>query len=295
LLGNNFSGISDTFTEPPDVASAAGPFQIVASSNFIINTLDKTGNLQGSQDFESFFSPLGSPSAWFLFDPVVQYDPYIGRFWLVVTARNDSTSQADLLIAMSQNSDVRFGWSMWFVYITQDGSNPSGNWCDYPHLGLDTNAIYVTCNQFSFSTVFQYAKIRMMLKSQFLNNTCCQWFDHWNIHEGSNNDIAFTIQPAMMRQAASNSGEFFIDAQGSGGSGSTLEVYHIPDPVNNPAELDKSSIGTTSYSPAPSAQQPSGVTGLDTGDARLLYATYEGGHLSTGQNSSCGSNSCAAF
>ena len=295
LLGNNFSGISDTFTEPPDVASAAGPFQIVASSNFIINTLDKTGNLQGSQDFESFFSPLGSPSAWFLFDPVVQYDPYIGRFWFVVTARNDSTSQANLLIAMSQNSDVRFGWSMWFVDITQDGSNPSDNWCDYPHLGLDTNAIYVTCNQFSFSTVFQYAKIRMMLKSQFLNNTCCQWFDHWNIHEGSNNDIAFTIQPAMMRQASSNSGEFFIDAQGSGGSGSTLEVYHIPDPVNNPAELDKSSVGTTSYSPAPSAQQPSGVTGLDTGDARLLYATYDGGHLSTGQNSSCGSNSCAAF
>ena len=295
FLGNNFSGISDTGTEPPDVASAAGPFQIVASSNFIFNTFDKNGNLQSSQDFESFFSPLGNPATWFLFDPVVQYDPYIGRFWFVVTARNDSTGQADLLIAMSQDSDLRFGWSMWFVDITQDGSNPSSNWCDYPHLGLDTNAIYMTCNQFNFSDVFQYTKIRMMLKAQFLNNTCCQWFDHWNIHEGSNNGLAFTIQPAMMRQAAGNSGEFLIDAQGEGGSGSTLEVYHIPDPVNNPAELDKSSINTTGYSPAPSAQQPSGVTGLDTGDARLLYATYEAGHLSAGQNSNCGSNSCAAF
>jgi Bacterial Ig-like domain (group 3) len=294
FLGNLFGGVGDTGTEPPDVASAAGPFQIVASANFVINAFDKNGNLQASQDFASFFAPLGDPSTWFLFDPVVQYDPYIGRFWLAVAAQNDSTKQSDLLIAMSRDSDLRFGWTLWSVDMTQDGSNPTNNWCDYPHLGLDTNAIYMTCNQFAFGGNFQYAKIRLMLKNQFLNNTCCQWFDHWNIHD-SDNGLSFTIQPAMMRLASGNSGEYLIDAQGEGGSGSTLEVLHIPDPVNNPGELDKSSIGTTGYAPAPSARQPFGAPGIDTGDARLLFATYEFGHLSVGQDSNCGGSSCAAF
>jgi hypothetical protein len=295
-LSNVFVGVNDTGTEPPDVASAAGPYQIFAASNFVANAYDKNGNLQASQDFSSFFSPLGDPSTWFLFDPVVQYDPNIGRFWFVVTAQNSSTNQADLLIAMSADPDLRFGWFEWWVDITQDGSNATSNWCDYPHLGLDANAIYMTCNQFQFGGGFQYAKIRMMLKNQFLNNTCCQWYDHWNLKEGFLNlSTSFTVQPAVMHFPRSSDGEFFADAQGGGGSGSTLQIWHIPDPVNNPGELDSSSIGTTNYAPAPSATQPSGVTGIDTGDARLLLATWEFGHLSVGQNSSCGSNSCTAF
>jgi hypothetical protein len=296
FLGNLFGGVGDTGTEPPDVASAAGPFQIVASANFVINTYDKTGNLQGSQTFSDFFSPLGDPSTWFLFDPVVQYDPYIGRFWFVVTARNDDTQKSDLLIAMSRDPDLRFGWSLWWVDITQDGSNQTNNWCDYPHLGLDTNAIYMTCNQFQFGGGFQYAKIRLMLKNQFLNNSCCQWFDHWDMREGFLNLFeAFGFQPAMMRLASSNSGEYFVHAEGQGGSGSTLDVWHIPDPVNNPGELDVNTIGTSDYAPAPGARQPFGVTNIDTGDARLLSATSEFGHVSVSQNSNCGGSSCAAF
>jgi Bacterial Ig-like domain (group 3) len=295
-LSNSFEGVGDTGTEPPDVASAAGPYQIVATSNFVVNTFDKNGNLQSSQDFSSFFSPLGNPSTWFLFDPIVQYDPYIGRFWLIVSAQNTSTNQSDILIGLSADSDVRFGWIEWWVDMTQDGTNATSNWCDYPHLGYDTNAIYMTCNQFQFGGGFQYAKIRMMLKNQFLNNTCCQWYDHWNLKEGFlNTSTSFTVQPAVMRLAPGTSGEFFADSQGGGGSGSTLQIWQIPDPVNNPQTLNSSSIGITNYAPAPAATQPFGVTGIDTGDARLLFATYEFGHLSVGQNSSCGSNSCSAF
>jgi hypothetical protein len=296
FLGNTFGGVGDTGTEPPDVASAAGPFQLVATSNFVINTFDKNGNLQGSQDFASFFAPLGDPSTWFLFDPVVQYDPYIGRFWLVVAAQNDATNQSDLLIAMSANADLRFGWSLWWVDLTQDGSNHTNHWCDFPHLGLDTNAIYMTCNQFEFGGGFQYAKIRLMLKSQFLNNTCCQWFDHWDMREGFLNlTSSMSFQPAVMRLSSGNNGEFLIDAEGQGGSGSTLDVWHIPDPVNNPGQLDVSDIDTSGYAPAAGARQPFGITNIDTGDARLQYATYEFGHLSTGQTSNCGGSACAAF
>src|SRR5207244_775041 len=57
--------------------------------------------------------------------------------------------------------------------------------------------------------------------------------------------------------------------------------------------------GVFGYGSAPLAAQPNGVTGLDTGGTRVLYAIYQFGHLSFGQNTSCantGANhACAAF
>ena len=294
-----FEGVGDTGSEPPDVAMAVGPNQIVAAANSVVNTWDKTGTMLGSQTFSSFFSPLGSFSGWFLFDPVVTYDDYISRFWVSVTARNDTSNQSVVLIGLSSAQDPTAGWELWSVDFTVDGSNHTSNWCDYPHMGYDSQAIYITCNQFNFPAstgTFQYAKIRLMNKSQFLNNTCCSWFDQWNLKEGFLNlSTSFTVQPAVMRNAANSDGEFLVDAQGGGGSNSTLQVWHFPDPIGNPGQLDSSSINVTQYGPAPAAQQPNSVTGIDTGDARLLFANWQAGHLSTGQTTSCNNRSCAAF
>lgn len=297
---SDFVGVSDTGTEPPDVAMAAGPNQIVAAANMVVNTWDKNGTLLGSQAFSSFFAPVGAPASWFIFDPVVTFDNYINRFWLVATASDDSTNKSVVLIALSASQDpAPGGWVFWTTDFTLDGTSHSNNWCDYPHLGYDTQAIYISCNQFNFpsgSGSFQYAKVRLMNKSQFLNDTCCSWWDHWNLKEGSFNlSTSFAVQPAVMRHAADSDGEFLIDAQGGGGSGSDLQVWHFPNPIGNPDQLDSASISVSDYSPAPGATQPMGVTPIDTGDTRLLFANWQAGHLSTGQTSSCGSSGCAAF
>ena len=298
---NDFFGINDTGSEPPDVAMAAGPNQIVAAANAVVDTFDKTGTRMGSQTFSSFFAPVGIPASWFIFDPVVTFDSYINRFWVIATARDDSSNGSMILIALSANQDPSpSGWLFWAVDFTQDGSSHTNNWCDYPHLGYDTRAIYITCNQFSFPSPgsFQYAKVRLMNKSQFLNDTCCSWWDHWNLKEGFLNlSTSFTVQPAVMRHAADSDGEFLVDAQGGGGSGGTLQVWHFPDPIGNPSQLDSASADVSDYSPAPAANQPFGAPGIDTGDARLLFANWQAGHLSTGQNSSCGdlNRSCGAF
>ncbi len=296
---NFFEGVPDTNSEPPDVAMAVGPNLIVAAANSVVNTFDKTGDLFGSQSFSSFFAaPLGL-SNWFLFDPVVLYDPYISRFWLTVTARNDTSNGSLVLIALSSAQDPTAGWELFPVDFTVDGSSPSSNWCDYPHIGYDSQALYISCNQISFpasSGSSQYAKIRLMNKSQFLNNTCCSWYDHWNLKEGFLNlSTSYSVQPAAMRNASNSDGEFLVDAQGGGGSNNTLQVWHFPDPIGNPGQLDSASINVTNYAPAPGGQQPNGVTKIDTGDARLLFANWQAGHLSTGQNTSCNNRSCAAF
>jgi len=297
---SDFVGVNDTNSEPPDVAMAAGPNQILAAANSVVNTWDKTGTLLSSQTFSSFFSALPEYASWFIYDPVVTYDDYINRFWLIATALNDSSKGSVVLIALSSSQDPSpGGWDMWAVDFTVDGSSGTNNWCDYPHVGYDAQAIYISCNQFEFpssSGSFQYAKVRLMNKAQFLNDTCCSWWDHWNLKEGTFNlHTSMTVQPAVMRNASPSDGEFLIDAQGGGGSGSTLQVWHFPNPIGNPGQLDDGNVSVTGYAPAPAAQQPFGTTGLDTGDARLLFANWQAGHLSTGQTTSCNNRSCAAF
>lgn len=235
-----------------------------------------------------------------IFDPVVHYDEYLKRFWLICAA-NDGSQHSEVLIALSNDSDTTFGWSLFSVDMTQDGSNQTSNWCDYPNLGIDTQAIYISCNMFSLpvnsSSSFQYAKVRIMAKSQFVKDTCCSWHDQWN--------MPFTLQPAVMHHAKDSDGEFLVDSAGNQGSdvqvsggggdtGDTLDVWHFPDPLGNPSQLDQTTASVSAYGPAPSAREP-GSNLLDTGDARLLSAIWQDGHLTSTQNTLCSNNACAAF
>ena len=300
---SSFPGIGDDGPFPPDVAMAAGPNEVVIATNTVVNVFDKLGNLLGSSQFggkSGFYKKLGviAGSSWKIFDPVVHYDDYIKRFWLVTAAFDNATSQSDILVALSNSPDATSGWSLFTVNITLDGSSPSGNWCDFPQFGFDTQALYFSCDMFSFpanSGPFQYGKVRIMSKSQFQKGTCCNWYDQWN--------LPWVVQPAIMLKAKDSDGEYLVDAAsnndsdsqtGGGDSGDTLDVWHFPDPLGNPSEMDQTTVSVSGYYTPPSAYQP-GPNLIDTGDARLLSAVWQDGHLSTTQTTLCGSNACAAF
>ena len=281
---------------PPDITVAAGPNQLVVASNLVVATFDKLGNLLGSSALggsTGFFKQLAPNfgsfgTGWLIFDPVVHFDEYLKRFWLTAGALNNSTSQSLVLIALSHSSDATDGWSLSTVDMTLDGSSSTSHACDYPHLGFDTQAIYITCNMFDFplggtGNNFDYGKVRVLAKKQFLSHTCCSWFDQWNLPE--------TVQPAIMHHAKNSDGEYLVDASGeSGGSGDGLDVYHFPDPINNPSELDQTSVSVGGYYTPPGAPQPGGAQQgplIDTGDARLQFAIWQAGNLASGQNSLC--------
>lgn len=306
--GKNFAGFGDTGYFPPDGGIAAGPYQVVEVVNSSINVYDKNGNLLSSQTLNNFFSGLGTPGSDFLYDPSIYYDQGTGRFWVLATSDHDSPNRSNHLIGVSFASDVTQGWLIYALDATVDGGNSSGNWCDYPHMGMDADAIYISCNQFSFPTSnasFQYAKVRVITKDQFINDACCGWWDFWNLKEGFLNlSTSFTVRPALERWVGFGAGDFWVDAEGSGGSGDTLKVWQLTnatdccDGSSNGPTLNGNEQGVGSYDSAPAAAQPNGVTGLDTGGTRILYATYQFGHLSVGQTISCsngGTHACAAF
>lgn len=283
---------------PPDVTMAAGPNNLLTASNGRVKVFTKDGTVQSSQSLDDFFGTTDS------FDPWAVYDPYIQRFWLfAVNQINPSTST--YLIALSNSSDATAGFHFFTLDARAFGNTIVNDWCDYPKLGIDSQAIYLTCNMFSLpndaTSTFQTSKIRVMIKSQFVNDTCCSWWDFRNIDDGARR--AFTIQPAVMIGATDTNGEFLVAARGQGGRGSVHEVYQITNaqncclPTQTGPDFAQAARSVGSYSAPPDATQPNGALEIDTGDTRLLYAFWQNGKLVSGQNFACGSPAlaCIAF
>jgi hypothetical protein len=309
----SFPGVGYTGFIPPDGGVAAGPFNVVSVVNSTIQVSDKNGNLLSSQTLANFFSGLPGATDG-PFDPSVVYDYDLGRFWVLTAAAHDAsasdpTNRSTLLVAVSNSSDVTSGgWSIFWMDATVNGNGSDGqsNACDYPHFGIDAQAIYFSCNMFSFpffssSSSFQYAKVRILTKSQFTGGGCCTWWDFWDLREGFLNlSKSFTVRPAIMHFAGAGDGDFWVNAEGDGNQ---LKVKHLTNAQNccngiGPT-LDDADQGVGSFSSPPGANQPGTTTTIDSGDDRLLFATWEYGHLSTGQTLTCnpgdGNHACLAF
>src|SRR5439155_7642797 len=103
---------------------------------------------------------------------------------------------------------------------------------------------YLTANMFCMPSAtlvcvipFQYAKLRVLTKQQFLSGSCCLWWDQWGLSEGPG--LAFksmSVQAAAMHAAAPSDGECLISAHGFGGyccvGGGLLETRRITHPEN---------------------------------------------------------------
>lgn len=308
-LGTSFLGVADSGWNPPDSQIAAGPNNVVASTNGAVNILDKRGNSLSSQTLVGFFSPLGAEHND-VFDPWVVYDPYLDRFWILAVSGR-TTGFNNIVIGLSNTQDATLGWTLWELDATVDGGTDTSNWCDYPKLGFDAQAIYVTCNMFQLNTTtnannFQYAKTRIMTKNQFVNNTGIFWWDTTQLREGNvgTGPFVFTLQPAQMFGASAADGEFLVDAQGRGGTGSTLDVWRITNAgecCNGDSvgpTLTYRSHGIRGYGPSDGARQPGSTTQINNGDSRLLYAVWKNGRLSTGHTVACSgtpTNACGGF
>ena len=313
LLGGTFNGSTECCSIPPDPTMAVGPYQVVIATNDGYAAFDKNGTAVpnttpclGSCSLGSFFTNAVAG----LFDPWLVYDQYINRYWFLTVSENDSPQNSDFLIALSNSDDVTAGWTLFRIDARTNGNDVQSQWCDYEKLGIDAQAIYLTCNMFDFpqgTGGFEYAKIRAMTKSQFVNNTCCTWWDWWNLREGFAGIYkSFSIQPAHMFGASNGDGEFLINAFNTCvfcppdelrvRRITNVQVCCTPGDQHEP-NMDEETQGVGNMPDAPNAAQQGSSTGIDPGDHRLLYAFWKGGHLATGQTIGCnsGNNACLAY
>lgn len=305
-LGGSFTAQTQAASIPPDPTLAVGPFNLVAVTNDAVSIFKKNGTLVSSTALATFFGSTDNT-----FDPKALYDPYVNRFWIIAVSRNPNPPWAagprrsNILVAVSGSDDAMplTSWRVFPLDATLDADIPSNNWCDYPQLGMDVLALYITCNMFVFGTNpsdYAYAKIRVLRKGQLLSGACCGWYDFWDLDDALFFP-SFTIQPAHLYGAGAGTPEFLVNAHGNGGADNEFSIWIIRDGfrccggVPGAPTLEGANHTVGDFDTPPGARQAGTGTLIDTGDSRLLYAFWRNGRLSTGQTTACDTDACVAY
>ncbi len=279
-IRTDFQGITQTTFVPPDNGTAAGPNHILEMVNASWRLFNRDGTpatglvpFCGASGWWTSTLPAGVTSC---FDPRMVYDQFANRWVMVADARKATDPKGSwYLLATSWTSDPLGTWCTWAL---QADSDPAVNWADYPAVGIDDQAVYLTSNQFNFGNVFQFVKIRILGKAQLYNNSCNPptWTD-------ITTTAGFTLQPA--HTFGTPGVEYFVNS--FSGFGSSVTLWTLSDPLGTPM-LSSVSVPVGSYVLPPDATQLGSEELIDTGDARLLNAVYRNGVIWTTHPVSCG-------
>jgi|GEM_PF-1163612 len=265
-------GLNNTITSfsPPDPNLAVGSNYIVEAVNSTIAIYTETGTLVKQTSLASIFSNQNDK----LGDPKIVFDQYSQRWILLALNFNSSNSQ--YLIAASETSDPTGQWYIYEQNASLDGSTNTGFYADYPGLGLDANAVYITSNQYA-GNVFQYSKIRILLKSQLYSHQTLTYTDFTKLIDADSYMFSFTLKPAYNFDNT-NSAYFLCDEEfGS----NTLTYWKIDNPTSSNPQLTMTPIYISPYQQPPDAVQENSANTIDVGDCRLQDVVCRNGFLYT--------------
>ncbi|HHI80775.1 MAG TPA: hypothetical protein ENK02_12465 [Planctomycetes bacterium] len=257
-----FIGITNTGWRPPDPRAAVGPKHVVAIVNGGIAFFTKTGR-------RTFFQRLtGSSGFWgkqgarnFVFDPRVLFDPHSGRF-IAMAAEHVSKSRGYFDLAVSDDDDPNGTWYKYRFDVTVPAR---GYFVDYPHLGVDDKAIYITSNNFSggFSHMTYILDKKPLLQGKPALPA-----------KVVRPSFAVTASAAMGVQYGKSPGGLLVNTAGS----TAIRVHVIRNPLTSP-KLISATLSVPFYSNPRSAPQKGTTSRISAVDRRIMQCTYRNGHL----------------
>lgn len=294
---NAVTGPTENGAFPPDTMGAVGPTQFVLFVNGRIRTFTKsTGvadsviNVDPDVFFASVMTPVSPPVVVnFTSDPNVRYDRLSGRWFLSIidvpcTAANCSTTAANRwMVAVSDaaSAGVISGSTVWTLYQFQ---TDAANFCDYPSLGVDSQALYTGCNMFTAAGAFVGTNGYVIRKTSILSGGPLVQTTFANLAVGI---LAGPFAPRGVDNydPASNEG-YFIGVDNA--TFSTLMIRRVSTPGATPtisANIPLTVATTSSSIPIQHLGNTGGNNGrLDTLDDRLYAAHIRKGRLWTSHN-----------
>jgi hypothetical protein len=270
-LIQSFGGIDQTTLTPPDCDIAVGPEHVVVVVNSDYAVYDYCGTQLAAGD-------LGNLTNFdhFLFDPKVIYDEWDDR-WVIAFVAKDTPNQLAWIRVVISSNNVPMGLGGWYWY-DYGWTNNGGWWGDYPDLGVDPDAVYITTNDFNWSTPasFQRARISVLDKLEIYAALASSRDEFYAMTNPGDGTRAFALRAAEMK---SDPGEYYLVSSKSGGASflSWFEVYGNPTAG---VTIGSFNIPCGLYDNPPNMPQGDG-TYADCGDARLLTAKYYASRLWT--------------
>ncbi|HEV3196349.1 MAG TPA: S-layer homology domain-containing protein, partial [Bryobacteraceae bacterium] len=288
----------NTGIQPPSPDLAVGPSDVLMAINSSLAQFTRSGTLVKSTTFQTWFSDVLAstcPSNCLLFDPWIVYDQLHGRFILLVSATPSAQQLRTfsyLLLSVSNGATYGSGWKNWALNASLDGSIVTQNWGDSWRLGFDNQAVYLSGNMYSVSGLFQYAKVRVLKKSDVYNPAATS-LPYQELGsstaklKNADGTLAFSLVPVHQRGKPTSGAVGVLVNSASDVSilpATYLNVWRIVDPLAATLSLNFTTINGIAYNvPAPAPQLGGGAT-LDSGDTRILKAIYRNGFLYTARD-----------
>jgi hypothetical protein len=275
----SFGGIPATTWAPPDCTLAAGPAHVLAAVNSTVAFYPKAGGAPVLQrTLTAWFANVISQAK--VFDPKALYDQHAGRWVLLTVALGTNSNTSFFLLSISKSSDPLGGWWNYKLDATKDGATATNNWADYPGLGVDAQALYLTANMFAFDGDFQYAKVRVVPKAAPYAGQPATFRDVVKL-KNADGRSAFTISPCHTYGAPQV--QYFVNTLFPSMAAPTrtlLSLWSLTDPLGTPT-MTRRNVAVAAYGLPPDATQKGSATALDTGDVRVLNAVFRGGSVWT--------------
>jgi len=208
-------------------------------------------------------------------DPHVRFDRLSGR-WFICGIDVTSKAQNYLVIAVSNSTIINSSSDFTFYYLpTNNGSNASDDFFDYPTLGVDKNALYIGGNMFdSTGTSFRGSPIYVVNKASLISGgpavfTTFQYGVGAGKSGSSDSTGVYTPQGVHNDDPAATEGYFVgVDNQLFG----SLIIKRISNPGGIPV-LSSDILLTVPDTEYPQKQPAAGSSGgLDAADDRLFAA-----------------------
>ena len=190
-VGTSFdalTGPNDTSAFPPDSMGAVGPTQFFVFVNGLLRTFNKTNGARDGvieTDPDAFFGSVETRGYInFTSDPQIRYDRLTKRWILIIidvpsssySSIGDRPNRVLLAVSDAASNGVITANTVWtFYYFQQDMigvSSSTGEFLDYPSLGVDNNALYIGGNMFTANCTnncFAGTEAFVVRKSSVLN------------------------------------------------------------------------------------------------------------------------------
>jgi len=315
--GNQFS------VEPPNTSIAVANGYVLEGVNNAVQVYSTNGTpllpsvLSSNQVFGLGPAINRNTNVFGVFptDMHVFYDQSINRWFIVQRAQDEDVlgnplPSSHLYIAVSQTGDPTQNYKVY----TMDSTNASNFDCpcifDYPQLGADQNAFYISGDEFTPFFTFVDAAILAISKASLAAGAQSPPAARFLIPLSSG--FEFAIQPAVTPPGGSyfvanisqgGAGlEYFVSSQGQFGFDSNLAVWAMTNTsfIDNPSMINKiglteSLFPTLSYTVPDVANQKPGPPGsrplgegmtppgplelIDGGDTRVQSTSYVAGRL----------------
>lgn len=298
LVDTDFDGLGASDVRgvvPSDTQIGAGPDHVVQAINSRLAVYEKDGTMAFEFTLDDWFQnvspyiyepPEGADydtagffEDYIIFDPRVRYDADAGHFVVVCVDYSLNTGYGGFLVSVSSTSDPTDEWYNYYVpplFPDGDGGTEErAGLVDFPEVGFDGDAIYLTQN--FFPSAFTQATMVALDKEAAYSGATAD-ANHFTDLRNPGGTAAFTVQPAAIDGQTPG---YFVNSRYF--QGQSLTVWSIEDPLGEPT-LSNDAIRVQPYHNPPSgAEQPETEEKIDMGDDRINRVSFDGEHLWTAQ------------